>query len=102
MTVRVDVTNTGTRAGDEVVQLYAAHVGSKVDRPIKDLRGYQRVTLTPGETKTVSFRLPASSLTYWNPDTHAWTLEADQVNLQVGASSADIRVNKTVAVDIKR
>ena len=84
MTVRVDVTNTGKRAGDEVVQLYAQHVGSKVERPIKDLRGYQRVSLKPGETKTVSFRLPASSLAYWNPETHGWTVEADQVNLQVG------------------
>jgi beta-glucosidase len=98
MTVRVDVTNTGKRAGDEVVQLYARHLGSKVDRPNKDLRGYQRVSLEPGETKTVSFRLPASSLAYWNAEAHGWTVEADQVNLQVGASSADIRLNKTIGV----
>ena len=98
ITVRVDVANTGKRAGDEVVQLYAQHVGSKVDRPIKDLRGYQRVSLKPGETKTVSFKLPASSLAYWNPETHGWTVEADQVNLQVGASSADIRLSKSIGV----
>ena len=67
MTVSVDVTNTGTRAGDEVVQLYAQHVGSKVERPREDLRGYKRVTLAPGQTRTVEFSVPASSLAYWNP-----------------------------------
>lgn len=97
MTVRVDVTNTGKRAGDEVVQLYAQHVGSKIDRPIKDLRGYQRVSLKPGEKKTVKFSLPASSLAYWNTETHGWALEADQVKLQVGSSSADIRLDKTIS-----
>ena len=98
MTVSVDVTNAGRRAGDEVVQLYVQHVGSKVDRPNKDLRGYQRVSLKPGETKTVTFSLPASSLAYWNTATHGWTVEADRVNLQVGGSSADVRLSKTVAV----
>lgn len=102
VTVRVDVTNTGKRAGDEVVQLYAAHVGSKVARTNKDLRGYQRVSLKPGETKTVSFKLPASSLAYWNTDTHGWTVETDQVNLQIGASSADIRLNKSISVGAGR
>ena len=62
-------------------------------------RGYQQVRMTGN---AVSFKLPASSLAYWNPDTHAWTVEADQVDLQVGASSGDIRLHKTVAVDIGR
>src|SRR4029079_1259336 len=52
ITARVDVTNMGARAGDEVVQLYARHMGSRVDRPNKDLRGYRRVSLKPGETRT--------------------------------------------------
>ena len=98
ITVRVDVTNTGKRAGDEVVQLYVEHVNSKVERPIRDLRGYQRVTLRPGQTRTVAFRLPAKSLAYWNADTHAWAVEAEQVRLRVGASSADLRVDKTITV----
>jgi beta-glucosidase len=98
ITVRVDVTNTGKRAGDEVVQLYAQHVGSKVSRPIRDLRGYQRINLRPGQTRTVSFRVPAKSLAYWNTDTHAWIVEADQIKFEVGASSADLRLNKTVNV----
>jgi len=92
------VTNTGKRAGDEVVQLYVEHVGSKVERPIRDLRGYQRVTLTPGQTRTVSFRLPAKSFAYWNTDKHAWVVEPEQVRLRVGASSSDLRVDKTITV----
>ena len=98
LTVRVDVTNTGKRAGDEVVQLYAQHVGSNVERPNKDLRGFRRVSLKPGETKTVTLSLPAKSLAYWNPDTHAWVVEPDQVALQVGSSSSDIRLTKTISV----
>src|SRR5215831_1139809 len=98
LTVRVDVTNTGKRAGDEVVQLYARHVGSKVDRPIKDLCGFKRVSLKPGETKTVTLSVPANSLAYWNAETRSWTLEPDRVELQIGASSSDIRLTKTIAV----
>src|SRR2546425_8019622 len=62
--VRVDVTNTGRRTGDEVAQLYVRHLGSRVERPTEDLRGFRRVTLKPGETRTVEFSLPASSLAY--------------------------------------
>ena len=59
VTVSVDVTNTGKSAGDEVAQLYIQHLGSKVERALSDLRGYSRVALKPGETKNVSFRVPA-------------------------------------------
>jgi len=98
ITVRVDVTNAGSRAGEEVVQLYAQHVGSKVERPREDLRGYQRVALNPGQTRTVEFVVPASSLAYWDAATHAWVVEADTVRFRVGASSADIRLEKAVNV----
>jgi beta-glucosidase len=98
LTVRVDVTNTGKRAGDEVVQLYAQHVGSKVDRPIKDLRGFKRVSVKPGETKTVTLSVPAKSLAYWNAETHSWVVEPEQVALQVGGSSSDVRLTKTINV----
>jgi beta-glucosidase len=98
LTVRVDVTNTGKHAGDEVVQLYTRHVGSKVSRPNKDLRGFRRVSLAPGETKTVSLSLPARSLAYWNPNTHAWVVEPDQVAIEIGTSSSDIRLTKTISV----
>jgi beta-glucosidase len=98
VTVRVDVTNTGTRAGDEVVQLYVQHVGSSVERARKELRGYRRISLAPGATRTVSFRLPAASLAYWDAGAHRWVVEPDEVRLQVGASSADVRVQRTLRV----
>ena len=98
ITVSVSVMNTGKRSGDEVVQLYAQHVESKVDRPIKDLRGYRRVSLKPGETRVVSFRVPVSSLAYWDESSHRWVVEQDQVNLLVGSSSADIRGQSQVRI----
>ena len=96
--VRVNVTNTGRRAGDEVVQLYVQHSASAVERPKQDLRGFRRVALKPGETRTVEFTIAASSLAYWNVDTHGWTIEQEPVRLAIGASSADIRLARVVHV----
>jgi beta-glucosidase len=98
VTVSVDVTNTGARAGDEVVQLYVRHLGSAVERPRKELRGFVRVTLQPGETRTVGIPLAASSLAYWSVARHGWVVETEPVLLEVGASSADIRLMKELAV----
>ncbi len=100
--VRVDVTNTGRRPGDEVAQLYVRHLGSRVERPIEDLRGYQRVTIKPGEMRTVEFSLPASSLAYWNADSHQWVLEQEPVEVAVGGSSADIRVRRRIQVESRQ
>jgi beta-glucosidase len=102
ITVRVDVTNTGKRAGDEVVQLYVQHLRSAVERPIKDLRGYARVRLDPGERRTVALPLAASSLAYWDSGGHRWVVEEEPIRIQVGASSADIRLNKTIALGRRR
>jgi beta-glucosidase len=96
ITVSVDVTNTGRRAGEEVVQLYVQHVGSKVPRPSIELRGYTRVALKPGETRTVALPLRADDLTYWDTTSHRRTLEADRVRLRAGSSSADLRVETTI------
>jgi beta-glucosidase len=98
LVVRVDVTNRGRRAGDEVPQLYVRHRGSRVERPNEDLRGFRRVTLKPGETRTVEFSLAASSLAYWNPDAHRWVVEEEPVEIGVGSSSADIKLRKAVHV----
>jgi beta-glucosidase len=98
VTVSVDVTNSGPRAGDEVVQLYARHVGSGVARRIRELKGYRRITLAPGETRTVRFPLAAASLAYWDDRAHAWTVETGPVELQLGASSSDIRLRKTIGL----
>jgi beta-glucosidase len=94
--VRVNVTNIGVRAGDEVVQLYVQHVGSGVARPTRELKAYRRVTLKAGQTRTVALPLAAKSLAYWNADQHRWVIEPDSVRLGVGSSSADIRVSKTI------
>src|SRR2546425_1457954 len=96
--VSVDVTNTGRRPGDEVAQLYVRHLGSRVERPNEDLRGFRRVTLKPGETRAIEFSLPASSLAYWNPDGHRWVVEEESLELAVGASSTDIRVRRRIQV----
>jgi beta-glucosidase len=94
----VNVTNTGRRTGDEVVQLYVRHPSSRVARARRDLRGFARITLAPGETRTVALRLPASSLAYWDEAAHRWALEPEPVTLEVGASSADVRLQQVVRV----
>ena len=99
VTVSVNVRNTGKRDGQEVVQLYVKHVGSKVERPIKELKGFQRVALKAGETKAVQIALQAKDLAYWDVQKKQWVVEDDTVNLMVGASSADVRVQKTIGVN---
>ncbi len=97
-TVSVDVTNSGSRAGDEVVQLYVAHQGSKVERAQEELKGFARVSLKPGESRTVTLPISSDQLAYWNESTHGWVTERDRVDLRVGASSSDIRLHKVLAV----
>lgn len=99
VTINVDVSNTGKVAGDTVVQLYVKHLKSAVERPIKELKGFQRVTLAPGETKTVQIALKASQLAYWDAAAKAFTVEAEPVSLMLGDSSADIKLSKTVTVE---
>jgi beta-glucosidase len=98
--VSVDVTNSGPRSGDEVVQLYVRYPESKVERPLKQLRGFERVTLTPGETRTVTLRLAAEDVAYWSVARHAWAVEPGPLELMVGRSSAeaDLALRLRVAV----
>ena len=98
LTVSVDVTNTGTRPGDEVVQLYVTHLKSKVSRPREELEGFKRVTLAPNETKTVQIPLPAASLAYWNDKQSRFVVESEPVKLMVGDSSADLKLNTTIQI----
>src|SRR4029077_6450487 len=90
-TVTVDVKNTGTRDGDEVVQLYVGYPDSAIARPAKQLRGFKRIHLAAGETQTVTFTLEGQALTYWNAAKHQFALESGMVDVMVGASSGDIR-----------
>ena len=96
--VSVDVTNTGARAGDEVVQLYVRHPGSRVDRPLRELKGFARVPLRPGETRTVRLPLPADELRFWDAAADRWVLEPGQLRVELGASSADIRAESGVEI----
>jgi beta-glucosidase len=98
ITVSVDVRNTGSRAGNEVVQMYVAHLHSKVERPIEELKGFKRIALEPGETKTVTLPLKASALAYWNSAKGAFEVEPDQVSVMVGTSSADIKLQQAVSI----
>ncbi len=98
ITVKVDVTNTGSRPGDEVVQLYVKHLGSKVQRPRQQLVGFQRITVQAGETRTVEIPLPASRLAYWDQKLQAFKTEVEPVSLMVGDSSVNISLNTTVTI----
>ena len=98
ITVSVDVSNTGARDGDEVVQLYVKHLGSKVERPGKELRGFQRVHLARGETKTVEIPLKAQTLAYWNDAKGSFEVEAEPIGIMVGSSSADVKLQRTITV----
>ena len=90
-TVSVAVTNTGTREGKETVQLYVGDVKCSVDRPVKELKGFEKVSLAPGETKTVSFTIAPRDLQFFDEATHQWKSEPGKFKLYIGASSADIR-----------
>ncbi len=94
----VEVKNTGTRAGEEVVQLYVKHARSALEHPAQELRGFARVALQPGETKTVELPLAASALAYWDAARHNFVVEPGKLELRVGGSSADIRLRQTVNI----
>ena len=94
----VEVTNSGKRDGDEVVQFYLRHLGSKVERPLKELKGFERVFIPAGQTRTVTFSVRASALGYWDEALGQWVLETEPVEISSGSSSADIQVTKTIRV----
>lgn len=89
VTIRVDVTNTGLRAGDEVVQLYIRDEEATVARPVRELRGFRRITLQPGECRTVAFQLSTEQFSYVGADLRR-VVEPGTVSVQVGCSSADL------------
>ncbi len=90
--VSLKVTNTGTRSGAEVVELYVHDGHSKIDRPVRELKGFHRVELRPGESQTVNFTLDRAALSYWNTAKEAWEAAPGRFEIQAGASSRDIRL----------
>ncbi|MEC4589812.1 glycoside hydrolase family 3 N-terminal domain-containing protein [Nitrospirillum amazonense] len=90
VTVSVDVKNTGKRAGDEVVQLYLHQQVASVTRPVKELKGFQRVTLAPGESRTVTFTIDGQALALWNQDMKR-VVEPGAFDIMVGDNSVDLK-----------
>lgn len=97
--VSVNVTNTGSMAGKEVVQLYVADKESTVIRPVKELRDFAKVELAPGETKTVTFVLDKKAFAYYSVRIHDWHVESGEFDIMIGKSSRDIVLTKTVTVE---
>ncbi|MBK8986676.1 MAG: glycoside hydrolase family 3 C-terminal domain-containing protein [Chloroflexi bacterium] len=98
LTVSVDVTNTGPVAGKEIVQLYVHDQASRLIRPYKELKGFTKVSLRPGETQTVSITLDSRAFAYYDPAYQQWITEDGQFDILVGASAADIRCQATVTL----
>jgi beta-glucosidase len=88
----MEVRNTGSREGAEVVELYVHEYHPNIDRPVHELKGFQRVELGPNESQTVSFRLGCSAFSFWDPATQTWQFDPGIFEIQIGASSRDIRL----------
>ena len=98
MTATVTVTNTGSRTGKTGVQLYVSDVESTVIRPVRELKGFEKVELRPGESKQVTFTLDKRSFAYWNQEIHDWHVETGMFNIEIGQSSRDIVLTGSVKV----
>lgn len=94
--VSVDVTNTGDKFGKEIVQLYVADKTEAIRRPEKELKGFEKVALNPGETKTVTFTLDKRSFAWYNTDIHDWYAASGEYDILIAASSRDVRLTKTI------
>jgi beta-glucosidase len=99
LTVSVDVTNTGSRDGDAVVEMYVQHMGAKVQQPHEALKGFKRVTVAAGATKTVEIPLKAETLAWWDEKLPGWKVESEPMKVMIGDSSADMLLNATIHVE---
>ncbi len=102
LTVTVDVTNTGSRFGKETVQLYVADRTGAIRRPLQELKGFEKIALAPGETKTVTMELNDRSFAFYHTGLHDWYVPSGQFELLVGASSRDIRLSASVTAENPR
>jgi beta-glucosidase len=98
LTVSVDVTNTGQMAGKEIVQIYVHDHQARLVRPARELKGFAKVELQPGETKTVTIPLDFRAFAYYHPAYEAWITEDGEFDILIGASAADIRLTETVTL----
>jgi beta-glucosidase len=94
--VSFDVTNTGSVAGAEVAQLYVSDPSAKTDRPERELKGFQKVRLDPGQTKHVTLTLDARAFSYWDDAAHKWTIDPGKFTLLVGDSSENTSLHADI------
>jgi len=95
-TVTFDVTNTGKRSGATVAQLYVGESSPKIERPVKELKGFERLMLQPGETKHVTLELDSRSFSYFDIKASNWQADAGAYTLQLGDSSQNIQQKTTI------
>ena len=99
LTATVTVKNTGDRAGKAVIQLYVGDKESSVFRPVRELKGFEKISVQPGEAKDVSFTLDKRAFAYWNTELHDWTVEPGDFTIEIGRSSRDIALDASVTVN---
>ncbi|MCK4746995.1 MAG: fibronectin type III-like domain-contianing protein, partial [Bacteroidales bacterium] len=99
VSVSVEIRNTGSVKGDEVVQLYLKDLQSEEIQASKKLRDFRRVTLERGESEILDFKLVKDDFTFWSEENQRWTLEPGEFEILVGSSSEDIRITKTVSAE---
>ena len=99
VTVSVDVTNTGKVAGKEVVQLYVSDRESEVFRPVRELKGFEKIELQPGETKTVTFELCKRAFAYWNTQIHDWHVETGVFDIQICKDADTVILSAPLTVE---
>ena len=98
ITINVKVKNTGKIAGKEVVQLYVHEQESEVSRPENELKHFEKVSLLPGEQKTVSFKLTSRDFAYYNSKSHDWTVKSGKFDIRVGSSSRNLPLQQTIDI----
>lgn len=98
ITITLTVKNTGTITGKEAVQLYISDLESTLPRPIKELKGFRKISLAPGESQAISFTLNRDALSYFNPTLHKWVAEPGQFEAIIASSSQDIRARVTFSL----
>jgi beta-glucosidase len=100
VTTSVDITNTGKRAGEEVAELYIHDLHPQIDKPVRELKGFSKIALQPGETKTVQFTIYPRDLAYFDTPNHQWKADTGGYEIEIGASSRDIK--QTAALQLNR
>ena len=102
LTVTVDVTNTGSTEGKEIVQLYVRDLTDAVQRPLKELKGFDKVSLKPGETKTASFTLDYRSFAWYHTGIQDWYAKTGDYEIVIGGASRDIRLTQKIHLNTKK